>query len=161
MLKRVLMVAAGAAMLLTLAGPSLAQTAGVVKERQDQMKAYFPTHMRDFIMVMRGESTDLSAMPAKVTAAVAAFRQISVMYPAGSGREANPDTRAKPEVWSQRAAFDAATQKLVVETEKLGELARANNLDGFKAQAAIVGQACGGCHGGPPKSGGQFRFEAP
>jgi cytochrome c556 len=59
-----------------------------------------------------------------------------------------PDTKAKPEVWSDRAGFDkkvaefrehAATLAKVSATEKSAS-------DAFKAAAAAVGQDCKGCH---------------
>lgn len=50
---------------------------------------------------------------------------------------------------------------LINETNTMGELAKAGNLAGAKAQWPKVAEACGACHGGPSKSGGKFRFEAP
>ena len=58
------------------------------------------------------------------------------------------DTKAKPEVWSNRADFDkrvkdfqdhSATLVQVVAREKSGS-------DAFKAAAVAVGQDCKGCH---------------
>ena len=139
----------------------LAQNApAVVKERQETMKSFWPNFYRGFSQVARGESTDVAAIPAKTQEAVAALQKLATLFPAGSGREATPDTRAKPEIWSQRSAFDAALTKLVSETQKLGDVAKTGNLEAVKAQFAAVSEACGGCHGGPAKSGGTFRFEA-
>jgi len=59
-----------------------------------------------------------------------------------------PDTKAKPEIWSDRAGFDkklsefrehAATLEKVSATEKTAS-------DAFKTAAAAVGQDCKGCH---------------
>ena len=155
-------VAAMAIGLTSMDGAASAQgAAGVVKERVDLMKGVVPKYLRDFSAVARGESTDISGIPAKAEAAAAEFRRIPVVFPAGSGRDAFPDSRATPDVWAKRADFEAAAVKLATETEKLGEIAKAGNLDAVKAQVASVGQACGGCHGGPARSGGPFRFEAP
>lgn len=57
-------------------------------------------------------------------------------------------SRALPEVWSQKAKFDELSQRLMAETAKLGELARARNEAGVKQQYAAVGKACGACHEG-------------
>jgi cytochrome c556 len=156
----VLVAAAAMAATVGIGSAGAQDTAAVVKKRQDAMGSFFPNYLRGFVQIARGESTDLSGVPAKAQEAAVAFRAIPADYPTGSGREAAPGTRAKPEVWSQRAEFVAAANKLADETAKLGELARAGNLDAVKAQVGAVGQACGGCHDGPPKSGGQFRFEA-
>lgn len=155
-------VAAIAIGLTSMGGAASAQGAtGVVKERQDLMKGFFPKYLRDFSAVARGESTDISGIPAKAEAAAAEFRRIPAVFPAGSGRDVFPDSRSTPDVWAKRADFEAAAAKLATETDKLGEIAKAGNLDAVKAQVASVGQACGGCHGGPARSGGPFRFEAP
>ena len=143
------------------ANAALAQNApAIVKERQETMKSLGPNFYRGFSQVARGESTDVAAIPAKTQEAVAALQKLATLFPAGSGREATPDTRAKPEIWSQRSAFDAALTKLVSETQKLGDVAKTGNIEAVKAQFAAVSEACGGCHGGPAKSGGTFRFEA-
>lgn len=140
---------------------SAQDAATVVKNRQDAMKSYFPNYLRGFSQVARGESTDISGIPAKAAEAAADFRKIPSLFPAGAGREAHPDTRARPETWSNRAEFEARANRLAAEADKLSEVAKGGNIDAVKTQVAAVGQACGGCHGGPERSGGDFRFEAP
>jgi cytochrome c556 len=56
------------------------------------------------------------------------------------------NTKALPEVWSQKAKFDELAQRLQAETAKLGEVARAKNEAGVKQQYAAVGKVCGACH---------------
>ena len=56
------------------------------------------------------------------------------------------ETRAKPEIWSERAKFDAAAQKLQDEVAKLNAAAKTGNFDQVKAAAGAVGQACKACH---------------
>ena len=164
-MKRIVVLAGGALALVLVAGVShqaAAQNAvAVVKERKDLMGAMWPSHYKEFSAVAKGESTDMAGVPAKALAASAAVRKLPALFPAGTGREAAPETRAKPEIWSQRAEFEAAVAKLAGETEKLGEVAKGGNLDAYKVQFTAVFQACGGCHDGPAKSGGKFRFEAP
>ena len=58
------------------------------------------------------------------------------------------NTKALPEIWSQKAKFDELAQRLQSETAKLGELARAKNEAGVKQQYAAVGKVCGACHEG-------------
>jgi cytochrome c556 len=58
------------------------------------------------------------------------------------------NTKALPEVWSQKAKFDELAQRLQSETAKLGEMARAKNEAGVKQQYAAVGKVCGACHEG-------------
>ncbi len=157
-IKRVAFLALAISLTATAA---VAQNApAVVKERQETMKGLWPNFYRGFSQAAKGESADVAATPAKTQEAVATLQKVATLFPAGSGREATPDTRAKPEIWTQRSAFDAALTKLVSETQKLGDVAKTGNIEAVKAQFAAVSEACGGCHGGPAKSGGTFRFEA-
>jgi cytochrome c556 len=55
-------------------------------------------------------------------------------------------TRAKPEIWAERAKFDAAAQKMQDEVAKLNAAAKTGNLDQIKTAAGAVGQACKACH---------------
>jgi cytochrome c556 len=57
-------------------------------------------------------------------------------------------TRALPETFSQKAKFDELAQRLMDETAKLGQVARAKDEAGVKQQFAAVGKVCGACHDG-------------
>jgi len=145
----------------TLAATASAQDAAqAVKERHDIMASIWPNYYRGFAQVARGESTDVAAIPQKASEAVATLKHFAMLFPAGSGPDKFPQSRAKAEIWSDRAGFDAAVNTLISETEKLGEAAKTGGVDAVKAQFPKVSQACGGCHGGPPKSGGKYRTEA-
>jgi cytochrome c556 len=130
----------------------------VAKEREDLMKGLWRGYYRDMSQAAKGEG-DPKALAVKATEAVAQLKKFATLFPAGSGREGAPDTRAKPEIWTQRADFDVAINKMVVETTAFGEAAKAGNADGMKAAWPKIAEACGACHGGPSKSGGKFRFE--
>lgn len=133
--------------------------AQAVKERQETMKQLWPSYYRDMARVARGESSDMAAVAAKAPQASEALKKAALLFAPGTGRDAVPDTRAKPEIWTQKADFDAAITALITETNALGEVAKSGNAEAYKAQFAKVAEACGGCHGGPAKSGGKFRFE--
>ena len=146
---------------LASVGPSLqAQTAPaqVAKERVDLMKGLWRGYYRDMSEAAKGVG-DPKAVAVKATEGAAQIKKFGTLFPVGSGREGAPETRAKPEIWTQRAEFDAAIDKLVVETVAFGKAAEAGNADGVKAAWPKVAEACGACHGGPSKSGGKFRFE--
>ena len=55
-------------------------------------------------------------------------------------------TKALPEIFTDKAKFEAAADRLMAETAKLGQVARARDEAGVKAQFGAVGKACGGCH---------------
>jgi cytochrome c556 len=64
----------------------------------------------------------------------------------GEGTDKGAPTRAKPEIWKERAKFDAAAQKMIEEVAKLNAAAKTGNLDQIRPAAGAVGQACKACH---------------
>lgn len=56
------------------------------------------------------------------------------------------DTKAKPEVWSERDKFNAAAGKMQEEVVKLSAAAKTGNLDQIKAAVGEVGKSCKACH---------------
>jgi cytochrome c556 len=56
------------------------------------------------------------------------------------------DTKAKPEVWSNKAKFDDYAQKFQTELAKLDAAAKTGKLDNIKVSVNAVGQICKGCH---------------
>jgi cytochrome c556 len=64
----------------------------------------------------------------------------------GDGTDKGANTRAKPEVWKDRAKFDAAAKKMQDEVTKLDAAAKTGNIDAIKTAAGAVGAACKACH---------------
>ena len=56
------------------------------------------------------------------------------------------ETRAKPEVWTNRADFDAKMDKMVNEVAKLPQTARSGDAAALKKVVHDVDEACGACH---------------
>lgn len=77
-----------------------------------------------------------------------------VAFLAGLAQEAFPDisktgdTKAKPEIWDNRADFDKKLQDLLQHSNDLVAALRKDktNVDAFKAAATKVGGDCKGCH---------------
>lgn len=65
------------------------------------------------------------------------------LFPAGSG---GGDSRARPEIWLNRADFDRKAADLRNAATRLVALARAGDRPGFAAQSGIVEAACTACH---------------
>jgi cytochrome c556 len=62
------------------------------------------------------------------------------------GEGTDRDTKAKPEIWKNRADFDAKMDKMVAEAGKLPGVARSGDMAAFKKQVGDVGAACKSCH---------------
>jgi len=56
------------------------------------------------------------------------------------------DTKAKPEIWSERAKFDASATKMQDEMVKFNAAAKTGDQAQIKTAVGAVGQACKGCH---------------
>ena len=69
---------------------------------------------------------------------------ISGMFP--DGTQTGHDTKAKAEIWSDRAGFEKAAENFWVQADKLAVLAEANDKAGFATQYTATTQACGACH---------------
>lgn len=55
-------------------------------------------------------------------------------------------TKAKAEVWSDKAKFDQAADKMMAEVAKLNVAAKTGNLDSLKAAFGEAAKTCKGCH---------------
>ena len=62
------------------------------------------------------------------------------------GSEKGGNTRAKPEVWSEKDKFAAAVAKSQDDVLKLVAAGKSGSLDQIKAAVGAVGQSCKGCH---------------
>ena len=62
------------------------------------------------------------------------------------GEGTDKDTKAKPEIWTKRADFDAKMDKMVAEAQKLPAVARGGDMAAFKKQVGDTGAACKACH---------------
>jgi cytochrome c556 len=153
--------ALAATLLLSAGQNSFAQTAPaqIVKERQDAMEKNWTDYYRDISRTLRTDSPDLALVAAKSAGASEHLKKLGQLFPPGTGRDVVPTTRAKPDVWTQRADFEAAMKALIDSTNAMGDAAKSGNVEKVKAEWQVVTKACGGCHGGPEKSGGKFRFE--
>jgi len=87
---------------------------------------------------------EVKPLTAAAKGLVSSSKVIPTLFPAGT--EQGHNTKAKAEVWSDRAGFEKAAANLTAQAEKLVQLADANDKAGFAAQFQAIGQACGSCH---------------
>ena len=64
----------------------------------------------------------------------------------GEGTDKVGETRAKPEIWTNRADFDAKMDKMVSEAQQLPAVVRSGDMAAFKKEVSDVGAACKACH---------------
>jgi cytochrome c556 len=69
------------------------------------------------------------------------------LFPEGTGVTDLPgETAAKPEIWTDRAGFEARAADYAAAVDRLSERAQAGDVDGFDSQFAVVRTSCGSCH---------------
>jgi cytochrome c556 len=56
------------------------------------------------------------------------------------------DTKAKPEIWTNKAKFDDYATKMQAEMAKLATATKSGNLDSIKVAVNATGGSCKNCH---------------
>jgi hypothetical protein len=64
------------------------------------------------------------------------------LFPAGS----QGDSRARPEIWQNKADFDQKARNLEAAAVELARRGEAGDAPGYAAQAEVVRAACAACH---------------
>jgi cytochrome c556 len=65
------------------------------------------------------------------------------LFPAGSDKG---DTKALPEIWSDRAGFEKYAAAAAGAATRLAAAAKAGDADAVGAEMQALGKECGGCH---------------
>lgn len=95
------------------------------------------------VVAAKGDVKPLEA-PAKAIARWAAT--IPVVFPAGSDK--GGDTKALPEIWSDRAGFEKIAMTMGEAATRLATAAKAGDADAVAIEAKAIGDQCGACHRG-------------
>lgn len=140
--------AAVAGLLLSTSAFADDQDAKAISEYRHITFEALAKHMKASSMIVKGEvKGHVSDLYGHAHALHEVSTYLTTMFPEGSGPgNANPDTEALPAIWTDWAGFEAAAKTFEEETAKLQALAKAKDLDGFKAQFKAVGKSCGNCH---------------
>jgi cytochrome c556 len=135
---------AGSAVVLSF-GVSLAYAAAddTIKARQACMKAN-GAMMGVMVPMMKGEKPfDAAAVKAAIDAEGAACSGWATFWGADTQQGETLPTRAKPEIWTDPAGFEAAGKAYGA---AIGPVAAAADEAAFKAAFPALGAACQGCH---------------
>lgn len=71
-------------------------------------------------------------------------RVIPTLFP--DGTQTGHDTKAKPDIWSDRAGFEKHASALTAAADKLAAAAHADDKAAFAREFKAVGKACSACH---------------
>ena len=141
--------ALGATLLLMAVTAVQAQTATPAEKAIEYRQAVFKVVAGNFGPLAQSAQGKVELPPAAARQYAERLSEISQF-----ARDAFPDisregkTRAKPEIWSERAEFDKLLKDLTDATKSLAGVTAnaAAKPEEFKAAVGSVGNACKGCH---------------
>ncbi|RKK01308.1 cytochrome c [Pseudoroseomonas wenyumeiae] len=114
--------------------------ADVVGQRKEEMKRS-GAHLEAIKKIMdAGEAVGPVAPRAQEMHGY--FATLPTLFPAGS----TENSKARPEVWSDRAGFEKAASNASEATAKLAAAAGSGDRDATAAAFREVGASCGACH---------------
>lgn len=132
-----------AACVVVLAVPASAGVDDLIKERQACMKSQAKNVFGGFFPVLKGEKPyDAAAIQASFAEMDAACANWATWW-SDEGKGGTIAHRAKPEIWTDKAGFEAAAGA----SYQAGQALRATTDEAsFKAALPAVGAGCQGCH---------------
>lgn len=135
-----------AAATLVLAAPAMAQFAkpdDAIKYRQSALFVMQQNFGR--VAAMAAGKVPFDAKLAAESADVATFMS-KLPWAAFVDGSDKGNTKAKPQIWTEKAKFNEYAEKMQGEMIKLDAAAKTGNLDSIKAAVGAVGGSCKACH---------------
>ena len=115
-----------------------------IKYRQSAM--YLQNNHMGRLFAMINGQVPFDAKAAAENIEIVALLNSRVQFAAFIEGSDKGNTRAKPEIWTEKDKFAAAVAKSQEDVSKLVVAGRTGNLDQIKAATGAVGQSCKGCH---------------
>ena len=144
MLKRFLMVAAGAAMLMAPVGVALAQDAQAAYDKRVALMKQIGANFGGKVnRVAQGQAEFGPDTVAAAEALVALGKELPGAFPAGSNVTGSS---AKPEIWSNRADFDTKVANFQEKAAALLVAVKTGDKAQITPASQAMGGACGACH---------------
>ena len=136
-----------AALALLTALPAAAQyrnADAAIKYRQSAMSLQGNHMARIFAMVNGQTPFDAKVMNENIE--IVALLNTRAQFAAFIDGSDKGNTRAKPEIWTEKDKWNAAVAKSQADVDKLVAAGKTGNLDQIKAALGAVGQSCKNCH---------------
>ena len=131
-----------AALIAATAAAHAEEPENYIKYRQAMMSA-IGGHTGAAGQIVRGKVSPEGALAMHADALAALTADISSLFPEGSDFG---ETRAKEEVWSDRAAFDKAAGDAKTATAAFAAAVAAGESEKIEAAYRDVGESCKSCH---------------
>jgi cytochrome c556 len=131
--------------LLVAAVPAIAATPlEIIQDRQANQKRV--GDIADALKKAIADKTAVSTLVPMMEEFSTRAHRLRTLFPEGT--ETGGNTKAKPEIWTDRAGYDVVSTNYEVAVDKLASLAKAGDDAGFAEQFKATGATCGACHRG-------------
>ena len=137
---RKLLAVAGFAAVVGMAGMAMA-AADLGAQREKDMKAIGGAVKVSAAFAQGKTEFDPATAKAAMETIAASATNFKTLFPAGSE---SADTKASPEIWKNKADFEAHADKLIAAATAAA--AASGSLESFKTAFGAVGATCKGCH---------------
>jgi cytochrome c556 len=138
---------AAAALILGAAGAALAaDMTAVIQARQAHYKA-IGAASKGIFDELNKPSPDVAAIQGYARTLDQLAPQIPSWFPVGSGPESGVKTLAKPEIWSNAAAFKTDADAFAAEARHFDVTAAGGDIGAIRLEYPTLGKTCGACHG--------------
>ncbi len=114
----------------------------IIQDRQANQKRV--GDIADALRKAIADKTDVTTLVPLTEELSTRAHRLQTLFPAGT--ETGNNTKAKPEIWTDRAGFIKASTNYEVAVDKLNMLAKAGDAAGFADQMKVTGGTCGACH---------------
>jgi len=95
---------------------------------------------------LKGSSPSIETIRRHAAELHAQAQRLPGWFPAGSGPDASPRTRAKAEIWSDPEGFARAQQAFLAATQRFDAAARSGDVAAVRAALPDLQSSCKGCH---------------
>ena len=114
----------------------------VIKYRQNLMKAV-GGHIGNVALLVKGQVDFADGLVTDTQAIVDLLGNAGIAFPEGT---AEGKTKARPEIWQDRAKFDAAFEDTIGKARALAMAAEGGDMAAVGAALGALGKSCGACH---------------
>ncbi len=138
-------IAATAVVAATLAGGPVAAANApehVIKYRQNLMKAV-GGHISNVALLVKGQVDFAGGLVTDAQAIADLLRNAGVAFPEGT---ADGKTKARPEIWQDRAKFDLSLEDSIDKAQALALAASSGDMAAVGAALGALGKSCSACH---------------
>lgn len=95
---------------------------------------------------LKGSAPDVARIKQDAGVLASAAEQLPSWFPAGSGADVHPRSRAKSEIWTDPQGFARAHQGFQEQARSFQRLAESGDVEALRGAVGALGKSCGNCH---------------